>query len=865
MKSPWITGLLLLTFLAPLEAFQMTPPEREQPPGDKSDGEEKEILQREQWFSERRKLDELYRPGALRSEAVEDLKLRLANQTERVVAGSWQAVGPSPMNMLTWSMGRVAGRVSALAVSPVNEQILYLGAASGGLWKTVNGGSSWSSIFDSIGTQTIGSVALDPNDSNVVWVGTGEQGQSCSGYFGMGLFRSGDGGSTFAARNGSPGSTLDLSWVTAVAVRPGNSNAVLAGGSGFCSGGFQFGGGLFRSTDGGLSWSNRLSGQVNDIVFDPFVPDTVYAAVGVNGSASDGVYKSTDGGANWSLLSNGLPSGSSVRRMRLAMSPSNRLVLYALINLSSNTTGLYRSLDGGASWALRNSNACDGQCWYNLALDVSPNSTDTVLVGAIRVWRSTNGGTTLNVLTNVWGSTQRVHQDTHVVRYSRTNGNRFWVGSDGGLWRTDDGSNYTNLNANLNITQFYDIAVHPTNSSIVYGGAQDNSSARRVSSSIWDVVGVNPGQITGDGFNNAIDAGNNNYVFVQSYSSGSLPRIFRSTSGGGSGSFSALATGGITTESFPWKTEYTLLPAGSTSYMVTGGRSLYRANARAGTTSWTRIFNNLAGSPLSALGPAAGATLYAGFENGRIFRTDNAIIAAAAFIEVTGNFPTGNVVTDIAVDQTDRMRVFATRSAFTGSKLYRSTTGGTTWVAAGNGLPDVPANTVAIDPINRQRIFVGTDVGVFVSEDNGDNFVPQMAGLPLGTVVTDLEIDNAPHVLTAGTYGRGAWQLALPAEFSPCVVDGGVDDVQGNTSCCSGLSVSGSTFCVNPADFGGTWASCVQICGTAPVNNCIPSGGVDDILSNTSCCSGASVPNSAWCLDPTDWADGWASCVQTCQ
>lgn len=756
-----IGGLIALALGATPAPAQPADSGAERRPGDRRFGEEEQITAREEWFVEQRGLDLVYRPEMLRAAAIAELRQAMEEQASLAVPGAWQPLGPSPMNMLSWAMGRVAGRVSALAVSTATEQTLYLGTASGGLWKTLDGGASWTSIFDSIGTQTIGSLALDPNNSNTLWVGTGEQRQSCLSYFGMGLFRSIDAGATFTARNGSGSSTLDLSWVTAVAVQPGSSSVVLAGGPGQCVGGTSVGGGLYRSTDGGGTWTKVLNGQTNDIVFDPVSPATVYAAVGTGTSDSNaGVFRSTNGGATWTLLGSGIPSGSAAGRIRLAMAPTNRLVLYALVNRSGTTTGLYRTLDGGSTWSLRNGNACEGQCTYNLTLAVSPTSSSTLVVGSIRIFRSTNSGTTLTALTSTWGSSQRVHQDTHVVRFSATNGSRFWIGSDGGLWRTDNsGSTYANLNANLNITQLYDVAVHPSDGSRLLGGAQDNSSEGRATSAVWDVVTV-----TGDGFVNAFDQANPSYAFIESYPTSTGPNIYRSTSGGGVGTFSTLPKTGIGSgaSSFPFKTELALVPGGSTSYLVTGSTHLYRANARAGTVSWAAVSTNLAGTGvLSALGTTGGGTLYAGFQNGRIFRTGDVLAGSVAWSEVTGSYP-GGWVSDLAVDPTNVNRVFATRSAFGGSKLYRSTTGGTTWAAVGSGLPDVPANSVAIDPLNLSRVFVATDVGVYVSEDGGDIFVPQMAGLPLGAVATDLEIDGSPHLLTLATYGRGAWQLALP-------------------------------------------------------------------------------------------------------
>jgi hypothetical protein len=631
-------------------------------------------------------------------------------------------------------------------------------------------------------------VIFDPNDAGTLWVGTGEQGQSCISYFGMGVFRSQDGGFSFQPRNGAGGTVLNLSHVAALAVQPGNSNLVLAGGSGPCSGGFSGSGGLYRSTDAGGAWSKVLDGSVGDVIFDPQVPTTAFAVVG-GGSASSGVY---------------------------------------------------RSLDGGASWSLRNANACPnegsgGQCLYNLALAVSPAASDTVIAGSIRPWRSTNGGTTLAVMTNTWGSGQQVHQDTHVVRYSATNASRIWIGSDGGLWRTDN------------------------------GGAQDNSSSWRTTSPIWNVISP----VTGDGFVNAYDQGNASYIFIESYPTNTgFPRIYRSTNAGAN--FSLLPTTGIPAAgaTFPFVTQSALIYGGGTSHLLTGSTRVYRANARQGSWSWTEISNFSTGNMrASSFGTslAAGNTLYVAFSETQfsfplVFRTDNILGTTVPWTDVTGNLPFGSV-SDLAVDPTNRLKVFATRSTFDGNKLYRTTTGGTTWVAVGSGLPDVPANTVAIDPINRQRVFVGTDIGVYVSEDGGDSFTPQMAGLPLGTVITDLEVDNSPHILTAATHGRGAWQLTLPSETGACVPDGGVDDALSNTSCCSGVAVQGSSVCLNSSDL----TTCRQICGTPLVGGCVPSGGIDDIKQLTSCCSGASVPGSAFCLDPADYGTDWVSCTQICQ
>ena len=714
--------------------------------GSKPREESWQIEQRQLWFIRSRGLDQAVNADAERRKAAADLKAEVERLAplQRAAGETWAPLGPSSMNMGNWSMGRVAGRTNAIVPHPTDENTVYFAAAAGGVWKTTNGGSSWTALFDQVGTLPTGALFVEPAAPANVWVGTGDRnGGGCAGYFGQGVYLSSDGGSSWQARNGSGATAMPLSIVNAVAVQPTNANVVLAGGAGSCgSSGALSGSGLYRSADRGGSWSKTLNGNVEDLIFVPGTA-TVYAGV-----AGSGVYKSSDGGASWSAMNSGLSVSGT--RLRLAMAASNTNVLYAL-----QSGSLYRSADGGASWSLRSSTACEGQCSYNLAIDVHPTQPDTILVGSIRTARSTNGGSSFTILHSTWGSSQAVHQDTHVVRYSRSNPDRFWLGTDGGVWRTDNGgSSWVNMNSNLNVTQFYDISVHPTNPDIVFGGAQDNSSSRRSTSAVWDLTFV-----SGDGFMNAIDPTNPSIVFQTSYPSGGFPSIYRSTSGGGANSFTKLPTTGMTSSSsFPWVTPMAV----ASNRLLTASNVVYRATTSASPLSWTAISGSL-GSAVSVITPVSMGVLlptYVGTSGGRIYATPDAAVPSVSFSDVTGNYP-GGVVSDVAMDPLNAQRVFVTRAGFGAARLYRSTSGGGTWSAVGAGLPNVPANAVAIDPLNTNRIFVGTDVGVYESADGGDTFVAFSAGLPLGLVVTDLEIDDTPHVLSAGTYGRGAWNVTL--------------------------------------------------------------------------------------------------------
>ena len=703
-----------------------------------------QIEQRKRWFEESRALRQQADAGQLRAAASAELR-RQREQLDplRVARGeTWEEIGPSSMNMVNWIMGRVAGRLNAITPLPNDENTVYVGSAAGGVWKTTNAGQSWQPVFDQVGTLPIGAITLDPLLPNALWVGTGDKnGGGCAGYFGQGVYLSEDAGATWVARNGSGPTVMPLAIVNAVAVQPTDSNVVLVGGAGTCSGsGSLSGAGVYRSIDRGLSWTRVLDNNVEDILFVPGSA-TVYA-----GLIGIGVHKSLDGGATWAPANSGMSLSGA--RLRLAMAPANSDILYAL-----KGSQLYRTGNGGASWTLQNASACEGQCGYNQTLSVHPTDPDTLLVGSIRFSRSTNAGLSLTPLTSSWGTAQRVHQDTHVLRYSQNNPDRFWIGSDGGIWRSDDGGDtFVNMNANINITQFYDIAVDPDDANIVFGGAQDNSSSGRRTNLLWDLTFA-----SGDGFMNAVDENNPSIVFQTSYPSSNLPYIVRSLVGGSPGSFSRMSNAGIVaSSSFPWVTP--LATAGGQLFVASN--TIYRASTTG--NAWAAISENL-GSAAVVLAPRMQGTLtrvYVGTSNGAVYASADAGIPTPVFTNVSGDYPGGRV-SDIAMDPLDPQRVFITRAGFGASRLYRSTSGGTTWTAVGAGLPNVPANAVAIDPLDSNRLFVGTDIGVYESIDGGDSFSAFSAGLPLGLVVSDLEIDEFPHVLSAGTYSRGAWRIVL--------------------------------------------------------------------------------------------------------
>ncbi len=726
--------------------------------------EQERIQKRLDWFysSRRAGTSSDSEMATLRAAGVEATRKSIQDQHQRRSAGAdaeenfWVSMGPSPSRFGGWTFGNIAGRVSSLAADWTGN-VLYLGTASGGLWKSENDGLSWTSIFDTAGTLTIGTVAVDPNDSDVIWAGTGENNQGCTSYFGIGLLRSGDGGMTWESRNGSAGQDLeDLSSFANVIVDPRNSSHLVIGGRiRGCTSGSSTTGGIYTTSDAGLTWTMRLSASVYEIAQDPTVQDIFWAAT------SGGVYKSTDNGVSWiRQTASGLPS-SGTNRTELAVSPSDSNIVYVLFQSPNE---LWRTINGGATWERRasGSDACDGQCSYNMVLRVHTTNPDIVIRGTIRNWRSMDGGVTWTDLSNGWGSSQKVHQDMHVLLMDPNNPDAFYTGGDGGLWKTENlGSSFSNKNGDLNITQFYAIGVDAQDPDKICGGAQDNSSLARTTSNLWSLQTV-----TGDGFVCHFNPFNPNYAYITSYPSGGTPSVYRSTSGvlGGFSRITGSSSGIISGDRINWVTPYLLDPLHpSTLYL--GTHRMYRSDNNG--SNWSQVgpsdLTNGSGSLFALeINRIYTDVLYSGSGSGRIWRTEN---GGNNWTDISAGLP-GRGVNDIAGDPTDPDHALAVVSGFNTAHLWEWTAGGS-WVETGDGLPNVPANSVLM--LSADDVLVGTDTGIFRSSDGGATFQPYMNGLPEGLVVTDLKYNPTQSMVTAGTYGRGAWQV-LVQSYGPVVL-----------------------------------------------------------------------------------------------
>lgn len=721
--------------------------------GAKQLDEEQLIRRRHEWFFASR------RPGAggaLAERRFEAVRASNAMAEAEGVAATpvWKPRGPFSSTFDNWRFGKVAGRVACLA-KDFGNNILYLGSASGGVWKTTSEGASWTPIFDAAGTLTVGAIAIDPSNSSTLWVGTGENSASCEEYFGIGLLRSTDGGSTWEIRNGSAGKTLgNIASFISIIVDPRNTNRVIVGGSQKdCASGAENLGGIYTTDDAGASWTSRLSGiSVTRIAKDPKNHDLLWA-----GCYNKGLYESIDGGNKW-IIQKALPTGSSVGRVEVAVAPSDGKYVYALFG--SKPPQFWRTTDGGAKWVRMTSGttACDGQCWYNMFLAVHPKNPSTIFRGTILVYKSVDGGATWSNLTNSWGPWQKVHQDTHALLIDPKKPDTMYVGSDGGIWKTTNGgTSFTNMNSNLSLTQFYDVGIHPTNNDIIVGGAQDNSSLARTSSDTWALQ-----EVTGDGFVSIINPVVTNTVYTASYpwddGEGDLPSVMRSTNGlmGPFGWITDGDSGVAPGDRVNWVTPYALDPRNPNTMFV-GTHRVYRSLN--GGSQWSPVGPDdmTSGGTYDYLNTvnisdANGSYVYAGTTDGRIWRTTD---GGTAWSEISTGLPAARWINDVAPDPGDPNKAFCVVSGFGTAHVYELN--GSTWKAKGGGLPNIPANTIlALSPKN---IYVGTDVGIYKSSDRGATFKIFGSGMPKGLVVMDLEYNSTTQYITAGTYGRGAWQI----------------------------------------------------------------------------------------------------------
>lgn len=672
------------------------------------------------------------------------------NAPEALGPITWSFLGPRPIQDEYWSgIANASGRVVSIAPHPSDANTVYIASASGGIWKTTNQGVTWFPITDELPSLNHGAVALAPLNPSIVYAGTGEYTMQSVG---DGIFKSVDAGATWTR---VATTAVASTRISGIAVSPANSNHVHATG----------GNGYLRSLDGGSTWTNPLTGAASSLAIDRVTPTTIYVA-----RHSDGIYKSTDNGSNFTKLAGGLPT-SGFARIVIAISSSAPQTLYAcFVNTSNGLEGLYRTTNGGTSWTKLTStpNFPSPQGWYDVFVGVNPTNPNQVLCGGVDpryapagVVRSNDGGSTWTEI-SAGPSGGQLHPDHHAIAWGPTG--TLWVANDGGVWRsTNNGNSWINTNATLEVTQNYQIALHPTDPNQILGGTQDNGTIGRFANAfVWPQV------IAGDGGPAHYEPSNPDIAYT-TYVRLATYRI-------------DLNSGAWSEISGPWSGDARNFIAplvgvpGQPQLLFGGTNRLWRTtNALAGTPTWTAISPTTvsSGSALNAIGVAQSNTsvIYTGSNNGAVFVTTN---AGGSW---TNRSPSGSFsITDIIVNPTNPAEAFVSSSATSGPRVRRTTNSGASWTDVTGSLPaGAAARCLEVDwNRNTPHLYVGTGAGVYVSTDLGATWIKDGSDLP-NVNIGDLRIDTLHRTITAGTFGRGTWRASLPKCSSDIDNDGNVD------------------------------------------------------------------------------------------
>lgn len=679
------------------------------------------------------------------------------------VLDEWQSIGPHNRG----------GRTLALAFNPQNPNTIYAGSASGGLWRSFTAGRgalAWERVPTGFPVLAVSSIAFAPNDSNTIYIGTGEvynvqdarPGQvnrATRGFYGIGILKSTNGGASWQ---------LSLDWgyeqqrgVWAVKINPLNRNTLWAATTV----------GTYKSTDAGATW--RLVHSVlmaMDLVIHPTDTNTVLVSCGNFSSAGHGLYRTTDGGVTWRPTTQGLPSTFAGKAM-LALSPSNPNTIYASFGHGfnpgvNNFSWLARSTDAGASWqVLTTQDYSQWQGWYSHDVAIHPSNPNEVFAIGINVWKSTNGG--LNLAQKSFsqpfngnvppggpeGSSQYVHVDLHDLLYHPTNHDMIYFACDGGVFRTlDGGETFEACNGGYQTTQFYNgFASSQNDSNLALGGLQDNNTVIYKGTVAWSV-----GHIGGDGGWAAIDPTNDDVL----YGTGQFLVLAKSSTGGRSWvNISPPGNNRITIFEAPFVLGY------ENPNVIYAGRDLIYKSTNGGM-QWTTTNDGipLDGNPAVAMAIShqnsdivyvATAPLVS--SPPRVFRTRN---GGGSWQFIAAQLP-NRVPTDLAVDPNDARNVYITYSGFGTSHVFKSNNSGDAWQDIGVGLPDLPANAVIIDPLYPNHVYVGTDLGVYASTDGGSTWLDFNDGVNDALLVFDLSISNSNRKLRAVTHGNGVYERNL--------------------------------------------------------------------------------------------------------
>lgn len=690
----------------------------------------------------------------------------------------WRSIGPS----LT------SGRISDVAVNPNNPFEYYVASSAGGVWKTINSGVEFTPIFDNEGSYSIGCITIDPNNSNVIWVGTGENNNQRSVSYGDGVYKSLDGGSSWENMG-----LKTSEHIGRIIVHPKNSNIVYVAAIGplWSKGGDR---GLYRTTDGGENWEAVLTVDehtgVNDVVMDPRNPDILYASTFqrrrhvytyVGSGPGSGMHKSTDGGTTWAEINKGLPT-TELGRIGLAISPANPEIIYAIVEAAEGKGGFFASTNRGASWEKRGTHKTSGNYYQEIIADpIEPNT-----VYSMDTWMSVSkdGGKTFNKVGEVFK-----HVDNHCMWIDPNNNKHWLVGSDGGMYETFDAAKTWDFKENIPVTQFYKVAVdndYPFYN--VYGGTQDNFSIggpsrvltnHGITNFDWFITNG------GDGFESQIDPNNPDIVYAQSQN-GYLVRYDKK-----SGEIIGIQPSereGENAYRFNWDSPLVVSKHAS-GRLYFAGNKVFRSNDYG--NSWEVVSDDLSQQvnrntlkvydrivSIDAVAKNGSTSLYgavvalsespidenliaAGTDDGLIHISENGGATWRKISAIQGA-PKTSYVNSVYLSKHDINTIYV---AFNHHKfgdfkpyIFKSSNKGKTWTSISSNLPKGSVYSIEEDHIDSNLIFCGTEYGAFFSPNKGKRWKELATGLPT-IAVRDITIQERENDLVLGTFGRGFYVM----------------------------------------------------------------------------------------------------------
>ena len=721
-------------------------------------------------WQQRKSADGTIPDGALYREAVA-LQQRMVAQPQAGGPSNWALLGP----------GNIGGRVRSILIHPTSPSNMWVGSVSGGVWKSTDAGNSWSMLPDLPQVLAVTCMVFEPGNPNTIYAGTGEQaffdsveGSSNSATnVGAGIFKSTDGGNSWTHL----ASTAGAAWnsVTRLATDPTNPSLLIASTIT----------GIYRSTNGGTSWSQRTVGETYDVDIDPNNTNNYVA-----GRADGRAQYSTDGGLSWSNTAV-FPNATRVEVTYAKATPGT---VFASVNRAGSLS-VWRSINGGQNYSQQSASSVVSVLGdYTGTIWVDPTNSNIVIAGGLDLYRSTNGGTSFSKI-SAWASypARSAHADQHVIvahpSFDGSSNRTVFFGNDGGIQRAtnvhtvSNTSGWTNLANGLSITQLYGCCISPT-SGVVLAGAQDNGTMRGVPAN-----GLNgwTSPLGGDGSFCAADPTDQNTFYLQYY----YLNMYRSSNGGSS---SGTNIKGAINEPSPNFMSYILLDPNDINRLYACGAALWRTNnAKTGSPpTWTSIkpplpctatapsdplpahFSDNPPCNISTVAVADGNPniIWVGHNNGEVYYTTNGLAGSPTWTKVDNNSISlpDRWVSRIVIDPSDHNKITVSFMGFARDNVWRSTNAGASWsLRTGTGsnvLPAVPVSCITQHRVALGRIYAATDLGLFYTEDDGLNWVPAVGGPTI--VPMDELIWRNNKTLVVATHGRSVWTVDVdPAAVTP--------------------------------------------------------------------------------------------------